>query len=163
MASVGRERSSKEGQLLTASRQWLSCNRADLVWSSIVVVAVLVPLAALTLDVPRYFILRSRLQLAADATAEAAAQCVDIPHFQNSGETRLDPWCVYGDAESLFHQTAAPLRAKGYGVYLAFLGIDPALQSVTVYAQGDMPVFFALTPRLTVRAQATSRYRVEVK
>ena len=126
-------------------------------------VAVLVPLAALTLDVPRYFVLRSRLQLAVDAAAEAAAQCVDIPHFQATGETRLDQWCAWGEADTVFRSTVAPLRAKGYGLYMAFIGMDPATQSVSVYGQGDMPVFFALTPRLTLRVEAQSRYRVIVK
>ena len=163
MAFVGRERSSKKGQRLTASSQWLRCNRADLVWSSVVLVAVLLPLASLTLDVPRYFVLRSRLQLAADAAAEAAAQCVDIPHFQATGETLPDYWCAYSEPESVFRRSVAPLRAKGYGLYVAFIGIDPAQQSVSVYAQGDMPVFFALTPRLTVRVEARSAYRVVVK
>ena len=149
--------------MFASIRRWL-CNRdADLVWSSIVVVAVLVPLAALTLDVPRYFILRSRLQLAADAAAEAAAQCVDITHFQNTGETRLNQWCAWGEAENVFRQTVAPLRSKGYGIYAAQIGVDPARQSVAIYGRGEMPIFFALTPRLTVRAQATSLYRVEVK
>ena len=144
-------------------RRWL-CNRdADLIWSSIVVVAVLVPLAALTLDVPRYFVLRSRLQTAADAAAEAGAQCVDIPHFQATGETLPDYWCAYSDPESVFRRSVAPLRAKGYGLYVAFIGIDQRQQSITIYAQGDMPVFFALTPRLIVRVEARSAYRVIVK
>lgn len=144
-------------------RRWL-CNReGDLIWSSVVLVAVLLPLASLTLDVPRYFVLRSRLQLAADTAAEAAAQCVDIPHFQRTGETTLDYWCAYAEPESVFRRSVAPLRAKGYGLYISFIGMDPAQQSVTVYAQGDMPVFFALTPRLTVRVKARSAYRVVVK
>ena len=52
-------------------------------------ITVLVPLAGLAIDVPRYFTLRARLQLAADAAAEAAARSVDIPHFRNTGEVRL--------------------------------------------------------------------------
>jgi hypothetical protein len=144
-------------------RRWFFNRDADLIWSSIVLVAVLLPLAALTLDVPRYFVLRSRLQTAADAAAEAGAQCVDIPHFQATGETILDNWCAYNEPESIFRRSVAPLRVKGYGLYVAFIGIDQRQQSVTVYAQGDMPVFFALTPRLTVRVEATSGYRILVK
>jgi hypothetical protein len=144
-------------------RRWL-CNRdADLIWSSIVMVAVLVPLAALTLDVPRYFILRSRLQLAADAAAEAAAQCVDIPHFQRTGETMLDEWCLLSEPGYIFVQIANPLRAKGYQLYLNHFGFAPGGDTITVQAEGTMPVFFALTPRLTLRVEAQSRYRVIVK
>ncbi len=150
-------------RMFVCFRRWL-CNRdADLIWSSIVVVAVLVPLAALTLDVPRYFVLRSRLQLAADAAAETAAQCVDIAHFQRTGETVLNQWCLMSDPENVFLQTVAPLRARGYGLYFTHFGFDPGAGSVSVFAQGDMPVFFALTPRLIVRVEARSAYRVIVK
>ena len=57
----------------------------DLVWNTLVLITVLVPLAGLAIDVPRDFTLRARLQLAADAAAEAAARSVDIPHFRNTG------------------------------------------------------------------------------
>ena len=56
-----------------------------MVWNALVIVTVFLPLAGLAIDVPRYFALRSRLQIAADAGAEAAARQVDIPHYQNTG------------------------------------------------------------------------------
>ena len=59
-----------------------------MVWNALVIVTVFLPLAGLAIDVPRYFALRSRLQIAADAGAEAAARQVDIPHYQNTGATR---------------------------------------------------------------------------
>ncbi len=59
-----------------------------MVWNALVIVTVLLPLAGLAIDVPRYFALRSRLQIAADAGAEAAARAVDIRHYINTGETR---------------------------------------------------------------------------
>ena len=158
----GDQRSEFSGQR-KAVGYWLRCNRADLVWSSVVLVAVLLPLAALTLDVPRYFVLRSRLQLAVDAAAETAAQCVNIPHFQRTGETTLDPWCLMTEPENVFLHTSAPLRAKGYGLSFTHFGFDPSAGSVTIYAEGDMPIFFALTPPFTVKVEATSLYRLVVK
>jgi hypothetical protein len=45
-----------------------------MVWNALVIVTVLLPLAGLAIDVPRYFALRSRLQIAADTGAEAVAR-----------------------------------------------------------------------------------------
>ena len=69
-----------------------------MVWNALVIVTVLLPLAGLAIDVPRYFALRSRLQIAADAGAEAAARAVDIRHYINTGETRLEPDRYAGEA-----------------------------------------------------------------
>ena len=60
-------------------------------------------------------------------------------------------------------RTLAPLQAKGYAGSLAYLAIDPQLQTITVHGRGDMPVFFALTPRFILRVEATSAFRVLVK
>ena len=56
-----------------------------MVWNALVIVTVLLPLAGLAIDVPRYFALRSRLQIAADAGAEAAARAVDDPALHQHG------------------------------------------------------------------------------
>ena len=50
----------------------------DMVWNALVIVTVLLPLAGLAIDVPRYFALRSRLQIAADAARKRRARQVDI-------------------------------------------------------------------------------------
>ena len=67
------------------NRQWLLGRRGDMVWNALVIVTVLLPLAGLAIDVPRYFALRSRLQIAADAGAEAAARAVDIRALHQHG------------------------------------------------------------------------------
>ena len=84
-------------------------------------------MAGLAIDVPRYFALRSRLQIAADAGAEAAARAVDIRHYINTGETRLEPGRYAGEAAWAFDTAMADLRAHGYtanldGVDLETLG-----------------------------------------
>ena len=136
----------------------LGCRSGDLVWSAVVLVAVLLPLASLTLDVPRYFVLRSRLQLAADAAAEAGAQCVDLAHFQETGEAVLEAGCLGQEPAAVFAATVAPLQAKGYQLAM---GVQAGSDTVQVQAWGRLPIFFQLTPALTVRVRATSRFRME--
>ena len=142
---------------------WLNNRQGDMIWSSIVLIAVLLPLAGLTLDVPRYYVLRSRLQLAADAAAEATAQCVDVAHFQHTGETRLDDRCRNMEPPFLFNSMMQPLLEKGYRPRLTAVEVDEVADSVTVRAAGDMRLFFAVTPPLTIEVTARSGYRMEMK
>lgn len=143
--------------------RWLRQTGGDMVWSSIVLIAVLLPLAGLTLDVPRYYVLRSRLQLAVDAAAEATARCVDVAHFQHTGETRLDDWCRNAEPVYLFDSIMQPLLAKGYSPRLTAVEVDEVADTVTVRAAGDMRLFFAVTPPLTIEVSARSGYRMEVE
>ena len=83
-----------------------------MVWNALVIVTVLLPLAGLAIDVPRYFALRSRLQIAADAGAEAAARAVDIRHYINTGETRLEPDRYAGEAAWAFDTAVSDLRGS---------------------------------------------------
>ena len=90
--------------------------RGDMVWNALVIVTVLLPLSGLAIDVPRYFALRSRLQAAVDAAAEAAARQVDIAHYQNTGETRLDADRYGGrGALGLRDRSDEPARAGLHG------------------------------------------------
>ena len=143
--------------------RWLRQTDGDMVWSSIVLIAVLLPLAGLTLDVPRYYVLRSRLQLAADAAAEATAQCVDVAHFQHTGETRLNDRCRNTEPPFLFNSMMQPLLEKGYRPRLTAVEVDEVADSVTVRAAGDMRLFFAVTPPLTIEVTARSGYRMEMR
>jgi hypothetical protein len=141
--------------------RWLLGRGGDMVWSALVIVTVLLPLASLTIDVPRYFTLRSRLQLAADATAEAMARCVDTVHFQNVGETRLHRECVEADAGTIFGQATQDLAAKGYSPNLGAVAVDEAADRVTVDASGTTVLFFGLTPQFSVDVRAVSSFRME--
>jgi hypothetical protein len=155
------------GQQPTANRSpflaWLRSRRGDMVWNSLVLVAVLLPLASFTIDVPRYYVLRSRLQLAADAAAQATAQCVDMAHFQNTGETRLELGCRQREPHQVFQATVAPLLVRGYTPTLTAVLVDEAADTVTIRAQGATRLFFDLTPPITVRVAARSTFRMEVR
>lgn len=135
----------------------------DLVWSALVMVTVLLPLASLTIDVPRYVVLRSRLQLAADAAALATAQCVDHAHFQNTGQTQLDFWCYLATPGPVFNQTVAPLVQADHYPTLTGVMVNDAAQAVVVTAQGTTRLFFSLSPPITIRVEAQARYRAIVR
>jgi Flp pilus assembly protein TadG len=131
-----------------------------MVWNALVIVTVLLPLAGLAIDVPRYFALRSRLQIAADAGAEAAARAVDIRHYINTGETRLEPDRYGGEAAWAFETAVTDLRARGYTANLDGVDLDEGADAVATRASGTIRLFYNLTPPVTVRVTATSWYRM---
>ena len=142
-------------------KSWLHDRRGDLVWSTLVIVAVLIPLGGLSIDVSRYFLLRSTLATGADAGAAAAAQCLDVPHFQNTGETRLLPDCARAEALDAFAANVANLDAVSYQPRFTAIAIDEGRDEVAVRAEGDLRLIFGLTPAFTVQVKARSRYRME--
>ncbi len=143
--------------------RWLGGRGGDMVWNALVLAFVVLPLAGLAVDAPRYFALREALQTATDNAAQAAAQCVDTAHFRETGETVLDEACARREARAMFEATVAPLRAKGYRVRLERLVVDPAARTVTAEAAGDLRLIFRLTPALTVRARTVSAYRMDAR
>jgi Flp pilus assembly protein TadG len=140
---------------------WFGDTKGDLVWTTLVLVAVLIPLGGLSIDVSRYFLLRATLATGADAAAAAAAQCLDIPHFQNTGDTRLLPDCAATEARSAFAANVADLDGATYHPQFTALSIDEGLDEVDVNAQGTIRLIFGMTPAFTVEVQASSRYRME--
>ena len=132
----------------------------DLVWNALVIVTVLLPLSGLAIDAPRYFALRTRLQIAADAGAEAAARTVDIRHYVNTGETRLEPDRYAGEAAWAFETAVADLRARGYTATLEGVDLDEGADAVSTRTSGTIRLFYNLTPPITVHAGATSWYRM---
>ena len=132
----------------------------DMVWNALIIVTVLLPLSGLAIDAPRYFALRTRLQIAADAGAEAAARTVDIRHYINTGETRLEPDRYAGEAAWAFETAVADLRARGYTATLDGVDLDEAADAVSTRASGTIRLFYNLTPPVMVRVSATSWYRM---
>jgi len=148
------------GSALASISAFALGRRGDMVWNALIVVTVLLPLSGLAIDVPRYFALRSRLQAAVDAAAEAAAQQVDVVHYQNTGETRLDGARYAGAALWSFDTAVANLRARGYTANFAGLSVDEATDAVTADAWGTIRLFYNLAPPVRVRVSATSWYRM---
>lgn len=140
---------------------WISGGDGNMVWHGMVLVAVLLPLASLTIDVPRYYSLRTRLQLAADGSAEASARCLDFLHFQNIGESRLLPDCVTRDSSTIFGLATQDLAAKGYQPTLGSVLVDESLDTVAVDASGRTTLFFGMTPAFAVEVRAVSSFRMD--
>ena len=145
----------------TQHRRWLTDNAGDMVWQTVVLVSVLLPLASLCIDVPRYFTLRSRLQLALDGATQAAAQCVDFRHFQNVGETRLLPDCVQSESRLVFAHATQDIQSKGYQPALGNITVDEQRDLVSGSAHGTTTLFFGLSPHFEVTVEAVSLVRME--
>lgn len=140
-------------------RRFLTARSGDMVWNALVVVTVLLPLSGLAIDVPRYFALRSRLQAAVDAAAEAAAQQIDVAHYQNTGETRLDGRYA-GEAQWAFDTAVTDLRSRGYTASFDGVAVDEGADAVSVAGSGTIRLFYNLAPPVTLRVAATSWYRM---
>jgi uncharacterized membrane protein len=138
---------------------WLFDRRGDMIWSTVILATVVLPLAGLAIDAPRYFALRSRLQIAADAAAEAAARAVDVRHFATTGETRLQPDAC-SEAGWAFTAATGDLAAKGYSAHLVACQVDEAADTVATQANGTLRLFYNLSPPFTARVQASSRFRM---
>ena len=149
----------RSSSVLASTLAFVRGRRGDLVWNTLILVTVFLPLAGLSLDVPRYFVLRSRLQNATDAATQAAVQQVDIPCFQNTGETQLKDTYA-GEAYWAFDTAVASLRSHGYTANLDSLQRDEVADAVTATASGTLRLFYNLIPPVTVRVSTTSQYRI---
>ena len=139
--------------------RWIAGKKGDMVWNTLVIVTVMLPLMGLTLDIPRYFILRSTLQDAADAAAEAAAQTLDASALINSGATQLWSSEAIRSAHNTFAAVAAPASSRGYQIGISAISIDESADQVEVVAYGKLRYMFGLTPEVTIQVRALSRYR----
>jgi hypothetical protein len=132
-----------------------------MVWNALILVTVLLPLAGLTIDVPRYFILRARLQAACNASSEAAARAVDVPYFQETGDTRLIPGDALANAQTYFAAGVSSLVGGDYHPVLSGFAIDSGQRAVSVQGSGTLRLLFNTTPAFEVRASSTSWYRLD--
>ena len=139
--------------------RWMAGKKGDMVWNTLVIVTVMLPLMGLTLDIPRYFILRSTLQDAADAAAEAAAQTLDASALINSGATQLWSSEAIRSAHNTFAAVAAPASSRGYHLGIRYVSINEGPDEVIVVAYGRLCYMFGLTPEVTIQVRARSRYR----
>ncbi len=136
-------------------------SRGNMVFDAIVIVAVLLPLASMTVDVPRYLIMRARLQAAANNAAEAAAsQCIRTDVFRNTGRVVLDTSCAWSAARDVFSETASPMTARGYSLSLDGMHVNQPNHSVDVNASGTTMVFFGTFPGKRIHVRARSRFRM---
>ncbi len=142
-------------------RSWLFGRRGDMVWSAIVIVTVMLPLASLTIDIPRYFRLSGQLSQALETTGQGLVNtCLDMGHFEQSGQVRLVDVCLYYESGALFILNTQDLAWRGYQPLLTNFGYNPSTQRLHVEGEGTLTVFFGLTPAITIRRSVESRVRM---
>jgi len=154
-----RLRSAVGGQL--AVEAWLRERRGDMVWIAIVIVTVMLPLASLTMDIPRYFRLSGQLSQALEATGQGVVNtCLDMGHFEQSGQVRLVDVCLYYESGALFVLNTQDLAGRGYQPRLTGIAYSHSTQRLYLEGEGSLSVFFGLTPALTLRRSVESRVRM---
>lgn len=125
---------------------------------AIVLSTVALPLLILSVDVTRYFYMRTHLQSATDAACEAAAQAMDLPHFRSTGEGRIDlgragnqAWREFGASTQEQGITKYTPRITGMSL------VSP--RTVRCSASADMiPTFYG--GKITASVETVSDMRV---
>ncbi len=146
-------------------RQWLTDRRGNFTMTlyAVLFVTVVPALFLLVTVAPRYYMTYVRLQNAADAAATAAARCIDVPHFQNTGEVVLDVACARSEAFDRFNHTLAYLVDRGYTFSLDRIDIDDAQGQVTIAATGEMPTIGVGIPVPPIHVASTAYYRMTTR
>ncbi len=125
---------------------------------AIVLSTVALPLLILSVDVTRYFYMRTHLQAAADAACEAAAQALDLPYFRSTGEGRINLSQASGMASREFGSSTIEQGITKYAPRLTGLSfVSP--RAVRCRAAADMiPTFYLGT--ITASVETVSDMRV---
>ena len=140
---------------------WLRGRRGDMVWSAIVIITVMLPLASLTIDIPRYFRLSGQLSQALEATGQGVVNtCLDMGHFERSGQVRMVDVCIYFESTALFTLNTQELTRRGYQPRMTDIRYDPTAQRLYLAGEGALSAFFGITPALTLRRSVESRVRM---
>ncbi len=85
---------------------------------------------------------------------------MDIRHYINTGETRLEPDRYAGEAAWAFETAVADLRARGYTATLDGVDLDEGADAVATAPAARSGCSTTLTPPVTVHVGATSWYRM---
>lgn len=140
---------------------WYRDTQGSLVWNAVVILAVLLPLASLSVDVPEYFRVASHLeQSLATAAQDAANTCLDLKSFSQSGVATLDLPCLRRVAGQRFDQATVSLADAQHAPSLTQVTCHDACQTVTLQGTTTVHVFFALSPAVTLVRTASSRVRM---
>ncbi len=121
---------------------------------------VVVPLAALTIDIVRAFYVYTHLQAATDAACEAAAQALDVSTFIRTGTRQIDLGLGTSYASREFAGAVVDQGVVEYSPALSGLRLlSPTI--VECRASASLSLFVpAASPSLTVRVASVSEMRV---
>jgi Flp pilus assembly protein TadG len=121
----------------------------------------LVPLAALSIGLGRYFYARAEVQKAADAGALAAALEVDVTIYQNEGRIVLMPSAA-GVASAYASLNSGYLAARGITPQITGITVDQGRRTVSVSMAADASALFpSVLHGITVRANGEAEVRLE--
>jgi hypothetical protein len=129
---------------------------------TVIFATVLIPLASLSMDVPRALYVRMHLQAANDAACEAAAQALDIPKFQKTGTAEIDPGLARSYALREFNGT---LRDQGVVDYKpSFAGLRLlSPRTAGCRATAILTRFVPATPPMIIEVYTEAEMRVQSK
>ncbi len=120
----------------------------------------LVPLAAFTVGLGRYFYARAEVQKAADAAALAAAQEVDIAVYRDEGRIEL-MGSAYSTAGSYAAMNSGYLTARGIYPQVTGIVVDQGRRTVTVSMAADASSQFpSVLNGVVVRAEGEAEVRL---
>jgi len=134
--------------------RFLRGRRGNMGFWALVIALVFLPMGTLVIDAPRLYVTSIRLQSAVDAAAEAAARCVDVAWYQDTGETRPDAACAEAEAQRYFTLTAP--ASSGVRSTFAGITVDESADSVSATGTAEVDVFFLHVPVHMNRTAVTS-------
>lgn len=133
--------------------------RADAyAWVAALMILVGIPLASLSIDIVRMMYVRGHLHTATDASCQAAVDALDVPHFIETGEARVNPGRGRAQAAEVFRSTLVDATTIGYLESLAVDFPGPKLAHCVSTARVDHII--SITPGMLVVVETTSEMRV---
>ncbi len=127
-------------------------------WMAALMLLVGIPLASLSIDIVRMMYVRGHLHTATDASCQAAVDALDVSHFIQSGEAKVNPTLGRSQALQVFRSTLVDATAIGYLESLAVDFPGPKLAHCVSTARVEHIV--PMTPAMIVRVETTSEMRV---
>ncbi|MCC7359928.1 MAG: hypothetical protein IT317_10650 [Anaerolineales bacterium] len=120
----------------------------------------LVPLAALSVGLGRYFYARAEVQKAADAAALAAAQEVDLSLYRDTGRIELMPSSA-SVAGAYANMNSSYLAVRGIYPQVTGIVVDQAQRTVLVSMAADASLLFpSVLGGIVVRAEGEAEVRL---
>ena len=130
---------------------------ASLYWAA--AMFLIIPLMALSLDMPRALYVRSHLQAAADAACEAAAMAVDVPVYRETGVAKIKYDQAQAWAAREFISTVTDQGIWGYSPSLTSLTLEtPLIASCT--ASASLNPLIPVSPPMNIVVRSTSETRI---
>lgn len=140
---------------------WMRDTRGNLVWHTVVLLTVFLPLASLTVDIPEYFKAAAHLEQVLAASAQDATNtCLQLEQYSLTGHAALDAACLARVAQQRFALATAGLRAMRHQPVLVSVTCTDSCRTATLRGTVTLHVFFASSPVLVIAREVSSRTRM---